>query len=251
MSYFENWMRLEGLSESSIKKYEGAITGALTQWAIESALISGSLSDVTNATEFALLADRITGLPIFKERNVTGHHMYSSALLKYAQYLANSPSNVIEHDIDLIIESDVLTATEKATLMKVRIGQGIFRGKLINFWKGCSVSQFKNVDLLVASHIKPWAASDNAERMDVFNGLLLLPNLDRAFDLGYITFSDDGRIIISEALSNPELAGISKDMRIPLVDRHRTYLDYHRQQVFEKFNNKSSAIKLSVEGIGV
>src|SRR5207247_11107601 len=110
---------------------------------------------------------------------------------------------------------------------------------------------FKNVDLIVASHIKPWAVSDNAERMDVFNGLLLLPNLDRAFDLGYVTFSDGGYIIISKALNNPELAGISKDMQIPLVDRHKTYMDFHRQHVFEKANGKIRlAKKRSVESVG-
>jgi putative restriction endonuclease len=239
MSYFENWMRQEGLSESSIKKYEGAITGALTQWAVESALISGSLADLTNAAEFAYLAERIAELPVFEERNATGHHMYSSALLKYAQYLAKSPSNSIEGDIDSIVDSDVLSTTEKATLIKSRIGQGAFRGKLINYWKCCSVSRFPDVNLLVASHIKPWALSDNAERTDVFNGLLLLPNLDRAFDLGYITFSDAGDIVISAALRSPELAGISNEMHIQLADRHKIYMDYHRKYVFEKASGKN------------
>lgn len=239
MSYFENWMRLEGLSESSIKKYEGAITGVLTQWAVDNTIISGSLADVTNAAEFSLLAEKITKLQIFKERNTSGHHMYSSALLKYSQYLANSPSNAIENDIDSIIDSDVLDVTEKAAFIKARLGQGHFRGKLINYWKACSVSGFPDVNLLVASHIKPWAVSDNVERTDVFNGLLLLPNLDRAFDLGYITFDDAGHIVISKALGNPELAGISKDMHIKLVDRHKTYMDYHRQHVFAKTSGKN------------
>lgn len=233
MSYFENWMRKEGLSESSIKKYEGAISGVLTQWAVEHQIISGSLADVINLAEFATLAEHIAALPIFKERNDTGHQMYSSALLKYSQYLANSPSNIIEYDIDSIVESDSLDVTEKAALIKCRIGQGHFRGKLINYWKACSVSKFPDVNLLVASHIKPWAVSDNKERTDVFNGLLLLPNLDRAFDLGYITFDENGHIVISNALSQPDLAGISKDMHVTLKNEHKKYLAYHRQHVFK------------------
>ena len=40
--------------------------------------------------------------------------------------------------------------------------------------------------ILIASHIKPWRVSNNNERLDVYNGLLLLPNLDKLFDKGYI-----------------------------------------------------------------
>jgi hypothetical protein len=44
-------------------------------------------------------------------------------------------------------------------------------------------------ELLRASHIKPWAARDtDAERLDVFNGLLLAPHCDALFARGFITF---------------------------------------------------------------
>lgn len=108
MSYFEDWMRQKGLSESSILKYEGAITGMMTQWAVENSIISGSLADITNLGEFQSV----------------------SALSQYAAYLQESPSNEIEQDIDSIIESNTLSKTEKSALIKARIGQGPFRGKL-------------------------------------------------------------------------------------------------------------------------
>jgi len=235
VSYFENWMRQQGLSESSIKKYEGAITGVMTQWAIENEIIAGSLSDIMTAMDFDAVAIQISALPIFKDRNTTGHGMYNAALVKYSEYLAASPSNTIESDIDAIVDSKVLDITEKASLIKTRIGQGIFRGKLINYWKACSVTKFPDVNLLVASHIKPWSVSTNAERTDVYNGLLLLPNLDRAFDLGYISFDEKGSIVVSDALKNPELLGISSDMEITLEMEHQKYVEYHREYVFEKW----------------
>lgn len=233
MSYFEDWMRKKGLSEATIQKYEGAVTGSITQWACENAIMSGSLAEISSLAEFVPLTKKITELPIFQERNTVGNNMYSSALLKYAEYLNESSSNGIEQDIDSIINSNIINETEKASLIKTRIGQGTFRGKLINYWKKCSVSGFPEVNLLVASHIKPWAASDNKERMDVFNGFLLLPNIDRAFDQGYITFYENGKIIISKSLPDPELAGIRKDMGVVLAYEHKKYLKYHRDNKFK------------------
>lgn len=233
MSYFEDWMKASGLSESSVKKYEGALSGVLSQWAQENGIINTSLADINNSIEFAAIVERIKSLPVYQQRNETGHHMYSSALQKYAQYLSDSPSDNIESDIEVIISSDEISVTEKSNLLKTRIGQGAFRGKLINYWKGCAVTGYPLINLLVASHIKPWAASTNVERLDVFNGLLLLPNLDRAFDLGYITFDALGKIQISSKIQNPKAAGISESMGIALEKEHQEYLAYHRQFVFK------------------
>lgn len=72
------------------------------------------------------------------------------------------------------------------------------------------------------------------ERLDLYNGFLLLPNLDRAFELGYISFTDEGATMISAELANPELAGISPSMRIKVVPEHKKYLDYHRTWKLKK-----------------
>ncbi|ARF66915.1 hypothetical protein B7C51_02510 [Paenibacillus larvae subsp. pulvifaciens] len=55
--------------------------------------------------------------------------------------------------------------------------------------------------LLIASHIKLWKYSTNIERLDKYNGLLLCPNHDKLFDQGLITFTDEGKIIISSLLT--------------------------------------------------
>jgi len=67
------------------------------------------------------------------------------------------------------------------------------------------------------------------------NEFLLLPNLDSAFDRGFITFQDDGEILISEEPSeeDEEILGIQRSMRIGgICSRHVKYLRYHRGSVF-------------------
>jgi len=93
MSNFESWMRERGLSESTVKKYAGAISGPLTSWANTNAIFTGPLLAVTDSVEFSSLATAIQLLPIFQERNTTGNHMYSSALVKFAEYLRFGPSD--------------------------------------------------------------------------------------------------------------------------------------------------------------
>lgn len=144
--------------------------------------------------------------------------------------------NFLLEDIEDILDIEIPIATEKEELFKCRIGQGKFRDKLIEYWDGCSVTNFKNNKLLVASHIKPWRSSTNKERLDVFNGLLLIPNLDKLFDSGYISFDDNGKILISKDLTDYEILGVNKDMKITIEEQHKRYLTFHRSDIFEAYN---------------
>ena len=95
-------------------------------------------------------------------------------------------------------------STERNALIKSRVGQGQFRDDLLALWnKRCAVTGLDLKKLLRASHIKPWKDSNNKERLDRYNGLLLAPGYDAAFDAGLITFRDDGKLVISPLL-NPE-----------------------------------------------
>ena len=87
MSTFEGWMREQGLSESSIKKYGSAVTGPLTAWANSNSVMTGSLTTVTDFSTFQAISSEVQKLPIFIERDSTGHGMYSAALVKFAKYL--------------------------------------------------------------------------------------------------------------------------------------------------------------------
>jgi hypothetical protein len=124
-------------------------------------------------------------------------------------------------------------STEVERLAVQRVGQNIFRKGLLDYWEGrCAITGLAVPELLRASHIKPWAACNtDAERLDVFNGLLLAPHLDAAFDGGFITVGDDGGVIVSPVLSSDalRLLGLAGPLKVwNLAEGHRGYLAYHR-----------------------
>lgn len=140
------------------------------------------------------------------------------------------------NDLTAINKSPELETTKKA-LIDARLGQGKYRAELIDYWKGCAVTTLKERALLRASHIKPWRDSTNEERLDKFNGLLLIPNLDLAFDKGFITFDSEGKIIISDLLTEirRKILNINSKMKIKGVNtENEKYLKYHRKKVFKE-----------------
>lgn len=133
--------------------------------------------------------------------------------------------------------------TEAIRLTAQRVGQDIFRASLLQYWGGrCAVSGVDVPELLRASHIKPWAdCASDAERLDVFNGLLLAPHLDALFDGGWVTFLKSGQMRISDELNvaNRACLGISGTEVIPgLTDRHQSYLVWHREHCFRQLQRK-------------
>lgn len=142
---------------------------------------------------------------------------------------------VEEEEVSKVEADQTLNETERKQIVKSRLGQGDFINGLIEYWQGCSVSGFKMTRLLVASHIMPWRVANNDQRLDVFNGLLLLPNYDKLFDIGYITFGDDGEIKLSRFFDkeSQRIIGVNADTHLLKVSsRHTYYLEYHRENVF-------------------
>ena len=120
---------------------------------------------------------------------------------------------------------------------KSRLNQSEFRNNVIEYWGGkCSVTGCSKTELLIASHIKPWRdCITNSESISPYNGLLLIPNLGSLFDGGFISFADNGKIIISKDLSNQdlELLGVSADMKLSKIEEgHKEFLEYHRKRIF-------------------
>jgi putative restriction endonuclease len=93
-------------------------------------------------------------------------------------------------------EYKTLDKTEQEQIVVSRLGQGNFRRNVIRLWGSCSVTGLQNVSLLHASHIKPWKDSNNDERLSPYNGFLLIPDYDFLFDRGYISFKDNGNVLI-------------------------------------------------------
>jgi putative restriction endonuclease len=125
-------------------------------------------------------------------------------------------------------------STEAERLVVQRVGQDVFRKSLMEYWGGrCPITRLDQPELLRASHIKPWAeCATDAERLDVFNGLLLAAHLDAAFDAALITFADDGSLIMSKDLSDRarSVLALQEGMRLAgLTPHHARYLGWHRQ----------------------
>ncbi len=174
----------------------------------------------------AVAARVVPGLPDL-------HHMLRRAF-QLSRSLPDEPLQVFAHKTDKLPKT-----TEAERLIVQRIGQDIFRDRLLDYWASrCPLTGLAVPALLRASHIKPWAECESdGERLDVFNGLLLAPHWDAAFDRGFITLANDGAVMVTGKLSPSDRKAIGLDAPavLPgLTDRHRAYLAWHRERVYEK-----------------
>ncbi len=156
-----------------------------------------------------------------------------------------APSTNSHHDYDEIedlkgikppeIEPD---SSEGVTLATYRKTQTKFRKNVVDYWKIDSLTGVENIELLVASHIKPWRYCDDGERVDAHNGLLLSPNMDKLFDLGHITFEQNGKIRISNELSEGDRVRfqVHAGLQLPLakLSACEHYMGFHRSRVFRE-----------------
>lgn len=139
----------------------------------------------------------------------------------------------IVHDLAQIDQQDVVVTTKKA-LVDARLGQGKFRDDVLEAWENCcAVTGSMVLAAIRASHIKPWRASTNDERLDPNNGLPLIASLDALFDAGLISFNSSGQLLVSGSLNTVErgIFGITK-MALQKKPSAKTsqYLAYHRAQ---------------------
>lgn len=145
---------------------------------------------------------------------------------------AASYVSAIEEEVD----SSSLEGREREAVIKTRVNQGIFRKGLLRRYKKCCLCNVQNQNLLIASHIKPWSEAGLNEKVDFDNGLLLCPNHDKLFDLGYISFDKDGKILISSELERVDQAflNVNDNMEINVNTNTLEYLNYHRENIFRK-----------------
>jgi putative restriction endonuclease len=141
---------------------------------------------------------------------------------------------------ELIRKNLSLDETEKEAIIKARRGQGVFRQNLEAIESRCRVTKVTNPNHLIAGHIKPWAkCKDNSERLDGHNGLLLAPHIDHLFDKGYISFLDNGDLVISPFADLKALAQLGVQVEQPVnlgsfTGKQKLYLTYHRDFVLKK-----------------
>ena len=126
--------------------------------------------------------------------------------------------------------------TERKGLVTSRVGQGYYRQEILKKWDGkCSLTGCSVKDILISSHIKGWSESNDSERLDPENGILLSPNCDSLFDKHLISFKDDGSMIISEKISENELQllGIDSGGKIIVTEGMKPYLKFHRNKLIK------------------
>lgn len=151
-----------------------------------------------------------------------------SGLHKYLKFLEHQRSKEDE---------DFINLTSSSSIHDLLVGQRQFRKELIAYWKECAVTGLERMDLLVASHIKPWAMSKDEERLNPFNGLLLAPHLDKLFDRGYISFDADGVLLASSLLEQSEIRvfGLENGLRLKKLDsKHIPFHRFHRETIWVK-----------------
>lgn len=176
------------------------------------------------------------------EGNVTGVHECADGyealyevLLSLAAMARTFPNRVA--DTFRARTASMPNTTEVERLVAQRVGQQLFREALLDYWQGrCPVTGLAIPGLLRASHIKPWAVcNDDNERLDVYNGLLLAPQVDALFDGGWATFEPNGELRLAVGVDREAMdaLGLMRPlMTVRLSERHQSYLAFHRVHVF-------------------
>jgi hypothetical protein len=150
-------------------------------------------------------------------------------------YLARNNDQDDVHEVDIIQRVNI-GPLEKENLVKSRRGQGIFKTNVKMIERECRVTKLRDKDFLIASHIKPWKDSNDAEKIDGNNGLLLSPHIDKLFDSGLISFADNGDLLVSSKLNMDVLKiwGIEEHLNAGSFSAEQVvYLKFHRENRFK------------------
>jgi len=124
------------------------------------------------------------------------HCVYGTDARKGMWALRQSSDSLLKKLDNQIVLIETAKNTSAICEVEMRLVQGEFRTQLIKKYQGCCpLTQINKLNFLIASHIKPWSESNDKERLDVNNGILLSTHLDKLFDLGEISFDDDGNLL--------------------------------------------------------
>lgn len=145
---------------------------------------------------------------------------------------------------NLLEKYSIPLGSETYINVKHRVNQEFFRESVLtSYQKSCCITGLSNTELLVASHIKPWKVSTNIEKTNPRNGLCLNALHDKAFDRGFITISDNYRIIVSDEIKDvcdgktvEQYFKIFNGQHINLPEKflpEKTFIQYHNNCVYE------------------
>jgi putative restriction endonuclease len=171
--------------------------------------------------------------------NITNHNFKvtnSSVALDIKEYYANPflGKKIEEND-----DANEYEIENKRQEVNVRLKQSKFRKDVLkNFNNSCCITNISEEDLLVASHIIPWASKKNT-RLDPANGLCLSILYDKLFDKGYFTLTNELMILTAQDTTNfsKSLVEILSNLNTkkiiePVKPIQKEYLKYHRENIF-------------------
>lgn len=197
--------------------------------------------------------------PVLRERQVTGMAHGGRKCMEYwdefssdrDKLLFESERILAEYEGTSISEKynvnawelpEGLEGTERTQAVKTRVNQCVFRQiVLANYGGRCALTGIDIPELLVASHIIPWA-EEPRERLNPQNGICLSSLYDKAFDKGLIGFDNQLRVIFSERLacncekeyykeyfSSIENKKLESPLKYPV---NHAFIEWHRNHVF-------------------
>lgn len=218
-------------TQCPLRVWLGAFGGAVLLAAFSQQNVARALGEYGTPTTAPLPKDAVAGRTV---PDVPALHRLLRRAFQLSKALPNELLRSFEKQTATLPRT-----TEAERLVVQRVGQNLFRHGLLDLWEGrCAVTGLAVPELLRASHIKPWAdCATDGERLDAYNGILLAPHLDAAFDRGFITVADDGTIVVSDALDGAarSMLGLDRTLRVHgLTDAHRAYLPCHRGRVFRQ-----------------
>ena len=143
-----------------------------------------------------------------------------------------------EHLLQKVNDDATIPVTEKEAVVLARRGQGKFKEAVLRIEVRCRITKVDRIEHLRASHIRPWRdCEDHRQRLDGENGFLLTPSIDHLFDRGFISFENNGELLVSPAAHRQSLKrmGVETERRFNVGQFNqgqKQYLDYHRDSVF-------------------
>ncbi len=155
----------------------------------------------------------------------------------FVEYFGEVKNITVVENEEKRVNAQNIEPKEKLNIIKARVGQGKYRKALLEECPFCPITMVSDDRLLIASHIKPWVVSNEIEKIDPKNGFMLTPTYDYLFDRGFITFSDDKKLLVSPWLSKVTCNRLNlihnKKYEILPIDGREKYLKYHRENIFK------------------
>ena len=194
---------------------------------------------IINSGRTGMTSGKTVCMPIWEEFAGDKERLFNEAQMIKAKLL----NQTIEKTLELTDKD--FEGKEREAVIKQRVNQNVFRSMVLsNYEERCAISGINITELLVASHIVPWAESTSQQKLNPENGICLSALYDKAFDRGLITISpDDYTVSLSSALLEYESQDYfekffscirGKELDMPIEHKpNKDFLAYHRDNIFK------------------